>query len=45
MHIAEQFHSAIPGAELAIVRNAGHLSNMEQPEMFNAHIRRFCLSA
>ena len=23
---------------------AGHLSNMEQPEVFNAHVRRFCLS-
>jgi pimeloyl-ACP methyl ester carboxylesterase len=45
MHIAEQFHATIPGAELAIIPNAGHLSNMEQPEVFNAHVRRFCLSA
>jgi pimeloyl-ACP methyl ester carboxylesterase len=44
MHVAEQLHTAIPGAELAIIPEAGHLSNMEQPEVFNAHVRRFCLS-
>ena len=43
--VAEQFHAAIPGAELAIIPNAGHVSNMEQPEAFNGHVRRFCLSA
>jgi pimeloyl-ACP methyl ester carboxylesterase len=42
--VAEQFHAAIPGAELAIIPNAGHLSNMEQPDVFNEHVRRFCLS-
>jgi pimeloyl-ACP methyl ester carboxylesterase len=45
LHVAEQFHAAIPGAELAIIPNAGHLSNMEQPDVFNGHVRRFCLSA
>lgn len=44
-HVAEQLHAAIPGAELAIIPNAGHLSNMEQPDLFNGHVRRFCLSA
>ena len=44
VHVAEQLHAAIPGAELAIIPEAGHLSNMEQPEVFNAHVRRFCLS-
>jgi pimeloyl-ACP methyl ester carboxylesterase len=43
--VAEQFHAAIPGAELAIIPNAGHLSNMEQPDAFNDHVRRFCRSA
>ena len=43
MHVAEQLHAAIPGSELAIIPNAGHLSNMEQPEAFNAQVRRFCL--
>lgn len=42
---AEQFHTTIPGAELVIIPNAGHVSNMEQPEAFSAHVRRFCLSA
>lgn len=45
MPVAEQFHAAIPGAELAIIPKAGHVSNMEQPDVFNAHVRRFCLSA
>jgi pimeloyl-ACP methyl ester carboxylesterase len=44
LHVAEQLHSAIPGAELAIIPKAGHLSNMEQADVFNAHVRRFCLS-
>jgi pimeloyl-ACP methyl ester carboxylesterase len=43
IRVAEQLHTAIPGAELAIIPNAGHLSNMEQPDAFNAHVRRFCL--
>jgi pimeloyl-ACP methyl ester carboxylesterase len=45
MSVAEQFHEAIPGAELAIIPGAGHLSNMEQPEAFNAQVRRFCRPA
>lgn len=42
-HIAEQFHATIPGSELVIIPGAGHVSNMEQPVAFNAHVRRFCL--
>ena len=42
MHIAQQMHAAIPSSELAIIPKAGHVSNMEQPEAFNAHVRRFC---
>jgi pimeloyl-ACP methyl ester carboxylesterase len=45
LHVAKQLAAAIPNAELAIIPNAGHLSNMEQPEVFNAHVRRFCMSA
>jgi pimeloyl-ACP methyl ester carboxylesterase len=44
LYIAEQFHAAIPGAQLAIIPNAGHLSNMEQPDVFERQVRRFCLS-
>jgi len=45
MHVAEQLCNAIPNAELAIVPNAGHLCNMEQPMAINAHVHRFCGSA
>jgi pimeloyl-ACP methyl ester carboxylesterase len=44
MDIAKQLRDAIPNAELAIIAKAGHLSNMEQPEEFNAQVRRFCRS-
>ena len=45
LSVAAQFRDAIPGAELAVIAGAGHVSNMEQPEAFNAHVRRFCLAA
>lgn len=44
VRVAHQLHGAIPDAELAIIWKAGHVSNMEQPETFNAHVRRFCLA-
>jgi len=43
MQVAEQLRSAIPGARLATIPNAGHVSNMEQPDSFNDHVRRFCV--
>ena len=42
INIAEQFRDAISHAELRVIPNAGHVSNMEQPEVFNAYLRRFC---
>lgn len=42
--MAEFHHAAVPAAELAVIPAAGHVSNMEQPEAFNAHVRRFCRS-
>ena len=33
--IARGIAEAIPGAELAVIPKAGHLSNMEQPQAFN----------
>jgi pimeloyl-ACP methyl ester carboxylesterase len=42
---AEQLCGAIPKAEIEVIANAGHLSSMEHPDVFNAHVRRFCLSA
>ena len=44
MNIAEQLRDAIPNAELAVIAKTGHVSNMEQPEEFNAQVRRFCES-
>jgi pimeloyl-ACP methyl ester carboxylesterase len=43
--VAEQFRSAIPGAALKVIPGAGYVSNMEQPEAFRAHLRRFCLQS
>jgi pimeloyl-ACP methyl ester carboxylesterase len=31
----------IPGAELALIEGAGHMVNMEQPELFNEAVREF----
>jgi pimeloyl-ACP methyl ester carboxylesterase len=40
--VARQFQNAIPGAELVVIPGVGHVSNLEQPELFNAAVRRFC---
>jgi pimeloyl-ACP methyl ester carboxylesterase len=42
--VAEQFRESIAGAELTVLPNAGHVSNMEQPDAFNRHVRRFCMA-
>ena len=39
LHVAQALHAAIPGATLAIIPHAGHLSNMEQSAAFNGHVR------
>lgn len=44
MTVARQLHDSIPGARLAIIPGAGHLSNVEAPARFNAEVRDFCLS-
>ena len=44
LSVAMHFHDAIPGSELAVIARAGHVSNMERPEAFTAHIRGFCSS-
>ncbi len=38
---AEQMAARIPGAELTRIPSAGHLSNLEQPEAFNAALAEF----
>jgi pimeloyl-ACP methyl ester carboxylesterase len=38
---AESMHSAIKGSRLKVLPEAGHLLNMEQPELFNQAVRNF----
>jgi len=39
--LARGIHQRIPGAELVILKDAGHLSNIDQPEAFNKAILEF----
>jgi pimeloyl-ACP methyl ester carboxylesterase len=39
--LSEEMHRAIRGSELVVIRQAGHLSNLEQPDAFNAALARF----
>jgi 3-oxoadipate enol-lactonase len=38
---AQRLATAIPNARLLVLQNAGHVSNQEQPEAFNAAVRSF----
>ena len=40
--VASQFEEAIPDAKLVVIPGAGHVSNLEQPELFNDAVREFC---
>ncbi|MDQ4138285.1 MAG: alpha/beta hydrolase [Actinomycetota bacterium] len=40
--VARQFEDAVPGAQLVVISGAGHLSNLERPELFNDALREFC---
>lgn len=39
--VAEQFRDAIPNSELQLISDAGHVSNMEKPDEFNAVVGGF----
>jgi 3-oxoadipate enol-lactonase len=39
--IAEKMHQSITGSTFHIIEEAGHLSNLENPEMFNEQILKF----
>jgi pimeloyl-ACP methyl ester carboxylesterase len=41
---SEAMHLAIPGSELVVLPDAAHLSNLEDPERFNATVERFLAS-
>jgi pimeloyl-ACP methyl ester carboxylesterase len=45
LSVAEQFHALIPDSELRVIPGAGHVSNMEKPDDFNANVLRFLLEA
>jgi pimeloyl-ACP methyl ester carboxylesterase len=38
---AEELHRGIAGSELVKIPSAGHLTNLEQPELFQAALARF----
>jgi pimeloyl-ACP methyl ester carboxylesterase len=42
LRVARQFERAIPDTTLVVIPDAGHVSNLEQPERFNEAVRRFC---
>lgn len=39
--LSEAMARALPNASLAVIRAAGHLSNIEQPQAFNAEVQGF----
>lgn len=45
LSVAQQFLEAIPRSKLVVIPDAGHVSNMEKPDEFNATVRRFLVSA
>jgi pimeloyl-ACP methyl ester carboxylesterase len=42
LSVARQFEQAIPDAKLVVISGAGHVTNLERPEQFNAAVREFC---
>jgi pimeloyl-ACP methyl ester carboxylesterase len=44
LSIAYEFERQIPGANLAVIPDCGHVSNLEAPEAFNNIVRRFLSS-
>jgi pimeloyl-ACP methyl ester carboxylesterase len=40
--VARQFEHAIPDTKLVVIPQAGHVSNLEQPEHVNRAVREFC---
>lgn len=39
--MSQAIHAAMPGSELVVIPNAAHISNLEQPEAFDAALGRF----
>lgn len=45
LSVAHSFARAIPHATLVVIPGAGHMSNLERPDEFNAAVRDFCRGA
>jgi pimeloyl-ACP methyl ester carboxylesterase len=41
VNTARQINKQIPFSNLSIIKNAGHYSNLEQPELFNSALIKF----
>jgi 3-oxoadipate enol-lactonase len=39
--LSEEMHHAIPGSELEVIEDSGHMTNLERPEIFNALLGSF----
>lgn len=39
--LGQRMHQALPGSSLCVIQDAGHVPNLEQPELFNARIEAF----
>lgn len=39
--VAKSMHDRIPNSELYLISDAGHMSNLENPVMFNEHLAKF----
>ena len=44
LRVAREFEQGIPNAKLVVIPEAGHVSNLERPELFNTAVREFCLA-
>lgn len=42
LRVAHEFEAATPDSRLVVIPGAGHMSNLEQPEAFNAAVLEFC---
>jgi pimeloyl-ACP methyl ester carboxylesterase len=42
LSVAREFDQQIPDTTLVVIPNAGHVSNLEQPDRVNEAIRDFC---
>jgi pimeloyl-ACP methyl ester carboxylesterase len=42
LSVARRFAAEIPDARLVVLPGAGHMTNLQQPQAFNAAVRRFC---